>query len=69
MNVSGSLPPLLEGASMTPKKNSTTQKPEWRQPNVQELGNLRDFVRSGVANGKSTVSTDGNSMAGNESML
>jgi hypothetical protein len=54
---------------MTLKPKNLNQKPEWRQPNVQELGNLRDFVRSGVANGKSVINTDGNSMAGNESML
>ena len=53
---------------MTAKSNGTDRKPEWRQPSVQELGNLRDFVRSGNAFGKSMLSTDGASMAGNESM-
>lgn len=43
-------------------------RPVWRSPHVEELGNLRDFVRSGVANGKSILTTDGDSMAGNESM-
>jgi hypothetical protein len=46
----------------------TDRKPEWRQPAVQELGNLRDFVRTGAALGKSVLMTDGASMAGNESM-
>jgi hypothetical protein len=53
---------------MTAQPNRT-DKPEWRQPTVQELGNLRDFVRSGQAFGKSVITADGNSMAGNESML
>ena len=43
-------------------------KAEWRSPRLEELGNLKDFVRSGVAAGKSVQTTDGNSMAGNESM-
>jgi len=43
-------------------------KAEWRSPKLEELGNLKDFVRSGQANGKSILTTDGNSMAGNESM-
>lgn len=50
-------------------KTTKTSKPEWREPSVQELGNLRDFVRTGNAYGKSVVATDGMSMAGNESML
>jgi hypothetical protein len=53
---------------MTLKPKNANPKPEWRQPNVQELGNLRDFVRTGTANGKSGFSTDGQSMAGNEAM-
>jgi hypothetical protein len=52
-----------------PNSQGTEQKPEWRAPSVQELGNLRDFVRTGNAFGKSIVTTDGQSMAGNESML
>ncbi len=43
-------------------------KAEWRSPRLEELGNLKDFVRSGQAYGKSIQTTDGNSMAGNESM-
>ena len=53
---------------MDTKKKATDQKLEWREPSVQELGNLRDFVRTGNAFGKSVVRTDGQSMAGNESM-
>ena len=53
---------------MAAKSNDTDRKPEWRQPSVQELGNLRDFVRSGNAFGKSALTTDGASHAGNESM-
>ena len=55
----------MAASKSTPPK----QKPEWREPSVQELGNLRDFVRTGNAFGKSTISTDGQSMAGNESMI
>ena len=51
------------------KSNPINRKPEWREPSVRELGNLRDFVRTGNAFGKSIVTTDGQSMAGNESML
>lgn len=50
------------------KPSSPDLKPVWRRPAVQELGNLRDFVRSGQAFGKSVQVTDGSSMAGNESM-
>lgn len=53
---------------MAAKSNVTDRKPEWRQPSVQPLGNLRDFVRTGNAFGKSFETTDGASMAGNESM-
>lgn len=54
---------------MAANSNPTHQKPEWRQPAVHELGNLRDFVRSGQANGKSGIGPDGMSMAGNEAMV
>ena len=53
---------------MAAKSNDTVRKPVWRHPSVQELGNLRDFVRTGNAFGKSVLNTDGASMAGNESM-
>ena len=44
------------------------EKPIWRSPKVNELGNLRNFVRTGHAFGKSKLETDGNAMAGGESM-
>ena len=53
---------------MTPKSPIAPVKPEWRQPKVEELGNLRTFVRTGAANGKSGPNIDGASMAGNETM-
>lgn len=40
----------------------------WRAPRLQELGNLKDFVRVGNASGKSGLQTDGSSAAGNETM-
>lgn len=43
-------------------------RPEWSNPELKELGNLRDFVRTGHAYGKSVLVTDGNAMAGGESM-
>ena len=43
-------------------------KRTWRRPRLQELGNLRDFVRVGNAFGKSVLENDGNAEAGGESM-
>lgn len=43
-------------------------KRAWHSPKVEQLGNLRDFVKTGNAFGKSVLTTDGESMAGNESM-
>ncbi|MGQ0734852.1 MAG: hypothetical protein ACT4QD_14505 [Acidobacteriota bacterium] len=43
-------------------------KPVWRSPRLEELGNLRDFVRSGNAFGKSGAPADGSSDPGGESM-
>lgn len=40
----------------------------WQRPAVQELGNLRDFVRTGHAYGKSGGFQDGSSMCGGEAM-
>jgi hypothetical protein len=40
----------------------------WQKPAIQELGNLRDFVRTGNANGKSGGFQDGSSMCGGEAM-
>ncbi len=42
-----------------PKSNDTDRKLMWRKPSVQELGHLRDFVRTGNSCGKSSVMTDG----------
>jgi hypothetical protein len=44
------------------------QKLAWRSPRLEELGNLRDFVRVGHAFGKSVLTDDGNADAGGESM-
>jgi len=44
------------------------EKRAWHSPKVEELGNLRDFVKSGNAFGKSVLAADGESMAGAESM-
>ena len=48
------------------QKAIANDQPMWHAPRVQELGNLRDFVRVGNANGKSTYDMDGNSNCGNE---
>jgi hypothetical protein len=48
--------------------NKAASKPEWRTPQLEPLGNLRDFVRTGGANGKSGPDTDGNAMLGHEAM-
>lgn len=44
------------------------RKAAWQRPKLDELGNLRDFVRTGHAYGKSVLTDDGNAMAGGESM-
>jgi hypothetical protein len=48
--------------------HGSSTKPAWRAPKVDDLGNLRDFVRTGGANGKSGTNTDGSSMPGHEAM-
>jgi len=40
----------------------------WRTPELRELGNLSDFVRSGNAFGKSGAPADGSSSGNDESM-
>ncbi len=45
-----------------------TEKRQWRAPRLQELGNLRDFVQTGHAFGKSGAPSDGESTPGGESM-
>ncbi len=43
-------------------------RPMWNKPQLQELGNLRNLVRVGNANGKSKLYMDGGSNCGAESM-
>ena len=50
------------------KPRVKNEKRAWHSPKVEALGNLRDFVKTGNAFGKSVLTTDGESMAGNESM-
>lgn len=51
-------------------KSSTSAgaRPLWHTPKLQELGNLRDFVKVGGANGKSGGNMDGNANCGGEAM-
>jgi hypothetical protein len=44
------------------------QRPVWQAPTLQELGNLRQFVRAGNASGKSGTVMDGSSECGGEAM-
>jgi hypothetical protein len=48
--------------------HGSAEKVNWRRPKLEELGNIRQFVQSGQANGKSHLNEDGSSMAGNEAM-
>ena len=41
------------------KSNDTDRKLLWHKPSIQELGNLRDFVRTGNSCGKSSPMPDG----------
>jgi len=50
------------------KTGSGAEKLAWNKPKLQELGNIRQFVQTGGANGKSGHNVDGASMAGNETM-
>jgi hypothetical protein len=50
------------------KSNSDVAQPLWHTPKLQELGNLRDFVRVGNANGKSGGHMDGAAACGGEAM-
>ena len=43
-------------------------RPVWNTPQLQELGNLRNLVRVGNANGKSYLLSDGSSSCGAEAM-
>jgi len=55
---------------MRPKDGSLVRadasKPVWRTPRLEELGNLRDFVQEGAANGKSGPTPDGGTSGNNE---
>ena len=53
---------------MAKESKDVDVQPKWQTPKLEELGNLRDFVRTGQATGKSGVMVDGDSMAGNETM-
>jgi hypothetical protein len=45
-----------------------SEKPVWRTPELRELGNLRTFVQTGHAYGKSGGPGDGSSDPGGEQM-
>jgi hypothetical protein len=52
---------------MAPNGDSgSPAKPVWRAPKVEDLGNLRDFVRTGGANGKSGTDRDSESSSTHE---
>jgi len=51
------------------KAPGEASKLAWRSPRLEEIGNLREFVREGNANGKSQASIDGTTSGNNESML
>ena len=56
--------------SVNDRSNTTeVRKTAWRSPELRELGNLRDFVRTGNAFGKSGAPADGASDPGGESMV
>ena len=44
------------------------KKPVWRSPRLEEIGNLRNFVREGHAFGKSGVGFDGGTSGSDEAM-
>lgn len=54
------------GLKIEPKNVGT--KARWQRPQLAQLGNLRDFVREGGANGKSGVMIDGTTSGNNEAM-
>lgn len=45
------------------------EKRVWQSPRLQEVGNLRDFVREGNAFGKSGPGADGTTSGNNEAMI
>ena len=44
------------------------KKLTWQSPEIVEIGNLRDLVKSGNAEGKSGVDVDGGSSGNDERM-
>lgn len=48
--------------------SSSGSRPAWNAPKLQELGNLRNLVRVGGANGKSGLDMDGAANCGGEAM-
>ena len=59
----------MAGTKKSSASDATASKRVWRSPRLEELGNLREFVRTGQANGKSGAPSDGASMPGGESMI
>ena len=59
----------MTGTNRPTASQTTASKRAWQSPRLEELGNLREFVRSGQANGKSGAPADGASMPGGESMI
>jgi hypothetical protein len=61
-----------KGAGMSSIYESVTTRhagrPAWRRPQLQELGNLRSFVREGQAMGKSGPLCDGSTSGNQEAM-
>jgi hypothetical protein len=50
------------------RADAPVSKRAWRSPRLEQVGNLRDFVREGNAFGKSGPGTDGTTSGNNESM-
>ena len=48
--------------------SSIDGQPLWHAPKLRELGNLRDLVRVGGAQGKSGIDRDGRANCGGEAM-
>lgn len=48
--------------------HAATMRPVWQSPKLQKLGNIRRFVQTGNAFGKSGLITDGASCPGGEKM-
>jgi hypothetical protein len=55
----------MKNLSTTPVAST---RPVWNTPKLHELGNLRNLVKVGGANGKSGTHMDGNSNCGGEAM-